>query len=243
MRKNGAMPSHTPSTAPQPRPGRPAMPRGQIVEAALELVDESGADEFSLRALAKRLHSSTATLYRHFTSKDELLAAAGEYVLGEARLALPAAGNEPTTGGGARRAGRDPWGDSLFAAADTLYATFAAHPHMVPVFGGGIALGPNALALREYVLAALLSGGFTPEVAGKAFTSVMHFTVGFCAQLSAPDPSAGEAGQELRDTFAALDPSEFPAIVAAAPHLPTPLREEFHFGLDCLIAGLAQLKD
>lgn len=244
-----------PDAAETSRPGRPSMPREQIVAATLELVDEYGADDFSLRSLAKRLHSSTATLYRHFASKEVLLSAVGELVLGEVSEALsrqPGGGTDGTESGDAPRSDSlsgiagdstdDRWRKDLVTAADALYRVFEAHPHMVAVLGDGIALGPNALVLREHVLAGLISGGFTPQIASKAFTSVMHYTIGFSAQLGRPDPSSGDSGRELQEFFAKLDPVVFPAVTASAAFLPVVLRDEFHFGLTCIISGLEPLR-
>jgi len=59
------------------------MPREQIVAAALAILDEEGADALSLRALAQRLESSTATLYRHFDSRADLLAQVVDRIFGE----------------------------------------------------------------------------------------------------------------------------------------------------------------
>lgn len=244
-----------PGTGETSRLGRPSMPREQIVAAALELVDEYGADDFSLRSLAKRLHSSTATLYRHFASKEVLLAAVGELVLGEVSEALshqPDGAARFTESGDASGAdlrsffsggsADDHWRQELFTAADTLYRVFESHPHMVAVLGDGIALGHNALVLREHVLAGLIEGGFTPQIASRAFTSIMHYTIGFSAQLGRPDPSSTDSGRELQRFFARLDPVAFPAVTASAAFLPIALRDEFHFGLTCIITGLEPVR-
>src|SRR5271165_3306208 len=63
--------------------GRPALPLDRILAVALELVDEHGADALSMRSLAQRLESGTATLYRHFANRSELVAMLVERVLGE----------------------------------------------------------------------------------------------------------------------------------------------------------------
>jgi len=53
--------------------------RRALVAAALEVIDQRGSPDFSLRALAQQLNVSHASAYRHFGSKDELLrAVAGE---------------------------------------------------------------------------------------------------------------------------------------------------------------------
>src|ERR1700704_6791191 len=64
------------------RRGRPPRSLERIVGVALEIVDEVGTD-FSMRLLADRLGSGTATLYRHLASKDELMAYVVDRILGE----------------------------------------------------------------------------------------------------------------------------------------------------------------
>lgn len=49
--------------------------RRALIEATLELVAESGPKGFTLAEAARRAGVSTAAPYRHFASKDELLAA------------------------------------------------------------------------------------------------------------------------------------------------------------------------
>ncbi len=41
---------------------------------ALQIADEEGAEALSMRALAERLGSGTATPYRHFSNRAELAA-------------------------------------------------------------------------------------------------------------------------------------------------------------------------
>ena len=55
------------------RPSRALLSREAIARAALEVVDESGADGLTMRALAHRLGVKAASLYNHVTGKDELL--------------------------------------------------------------------------------------------------------------------------------------------------------------------------
>src|SRR5690348_12669446 len=78
--------SDVPSAASGKRrsPGRPPIPRERIVATALRIVDEQGSEALSLRTLAQRLESSTATLYRHFSNRAELVAELIDLVLGNA---------------------------------------------------------------------------------------------------------------------------------------------------------------
>ena len=64
-------------------PRTPGPCPGSDRRAALELVDEHGADALSMRSLAQRLGSGTATLYRHFANRAELVAMVVDRMLGE----------------------------------------------------------------------------------------------------------------------------------------------------------------
>ncbi|MBH0781015.1 TetR family transcriptional regulator [Nocardia bovistercoris] len=52
--------------------------RAKIIETAIDLIADVGADAVQMRDVAKRSHVALATLYRYFRSKEHLLAAALE---------------------------------------------------------------------------------------------------------------------------------------------------------------------
>ena len=66
--------------------GRPAVPLDRILATALQLVDEEGAEALSMRTLAQRLESGTATLYRHFGNRGTLITHVIDRVFGEVDL-------------------------------------------------------------------------------------------------------------------------------------------------------------
>lgn len=208
--------------------GRPQVPFERMINAALKIVDESGPKALSMRQLAERIESGTATLYRHFASKDEILAYVVDLVLGEvdidtSRLSSPS------------------WQQACAMGAEALYSVLYAHPNVVPLIGAQIPVGPNALANREKVLAALLAHGFPPNFAARAYSTIMHYVLGFSSQVHATAGlSRTETGQ-LRDYYRTLNKAGFPATVAVANFLPRISDdEEFHFGLKLIIAGLEQ---
>jgi AcrR family transcriptional regulator len=197
----------------------------RVVGTALELIDEVGPDEFSMRLLAKRLGSSTATLYRHFDGKDEILVHVLDQVLGEIPRYLAGISADST------------WQAKLIGGAEAMFRTLRQHPRVVSLFDDQIPLGPHSLAGRETALAILLASGFPPEVAARALTAVGHYILGFVGQL------AGESvvgGQEIREFHGSLEPARFPATLASAPYLPSSLEAEFRFGLQLIVDGLAK---
>ena len=203
------------------------MPVDRIIVAALELVDEVGPDEFSMRLLAKRLRSSTATLYRHFAGKDEILVHVVDHVLGEVSRHLPGLVDTAT------------WQERLVASAEALFRTLKQHPKVAALFGDQIPLGPRGLAGREAAIGILLSSGFPPDIAARAYTAVAHFVIGFAIQLPANDTLGPEGNQGIHEFYRSLDPARYPATVTSAPYLPNSLDDEFRFGLQLIVDGLA----
>jgi AcrR family transcriptional regulator len=204
------------------------MPFDRVIVAAVELVDEVGAGEFSMRLLAQRLRSSTATLYRHFASKDEIFVHVVEHVLGEVPRHLP------------ELAATSTWQDRLVAGAEALFRTLKQHPKVARLLGDQVPIGPRGLAGREAAIGILLAGGFPAELAARAYTAVGHYVVGFAAQLPAGETSEQEENQALREFYRDLDPVRYPATTTSAPFLPSSLEDEFQFGLRLIVEGLAK---
>ncbi|MFD7973419.1 TetR/AcrR family transcriptional regulator [Streptomyces clavifer] len=214
------------TSAPAPRRGRgrPSLDTDQMVATALRLIDEHGVQAFSLRTLADALGSSTATLYRHFANKDEILVLTVDLALGEAHITPAGAPAD--------------WRDVLNAMAHQLRAVLARHPSLLPTLMDHVPVGPNALAQRERVLATLLHHGLPSALAARAFTAVGHYVIGFAVQQRESD------GPPLADYYGRLDPTTHPAIAATAETLTTiGPDDEFAFGLGLLLDGLAQQID
>ncbi|OBK07664.1 TetR/AcrR family transcriptional regulator C-terminal domain-containing protein [Mycobacterium sp. 1245852.3] len=198
----------------------------RIVAAALELVDEHGADGLSMRTLAQRLGSGTATLYRHFANRSELVAVIVDRMLGEADLdaeALTAL----------------PWQQACTSFAQRMFDALSRHGNVASLLIGHVPMGPNALARRERILSILLDNGFPPVVAAHAYATLSRYVLGFAIQRSRS--AAADDDAELTAAFHTLDPARYPATVAVADELPVPLEEEFAYGLRLIVAGLERL--
>ena len=62
--------------------------RRRLLDAAVQVLGEVGADRLTMEAVAERADAATRTLYNHFSSRDELIAAALGLLLQEARDSL-----------------------------------------------------------------------------------------------------------------------------------------------------------
>jgi AcrR family transcriptional regulator len=205
--------------------GRPALPLDRILAAALELLDEQGADALSMRSLAQRLGSGTATLYRHFANRSELVAMVVDHILGEVDL-------------DARAVTELPWQQACISFAQNMFDALSRHGNVASLLIDYTPMGPNALANRELCLSVLLDNGFAPAASAHAYATLARYVLGFAIQLSGSTAASGQQDAEVSAAFHQLDPSRYPATVAVADELPVPLEEEFTFGLRLIVAGL-----
>lgn len=217
----------------QPSParsrGRPALPMDRILAAALDLLDEQGAETLSMRSLAQRLESGTATLYRHFSNRSELVSMVIDHILGKVDLDADAVAALP-------------WQQACTLFAQHMFDALRRHGNVASLLIEYTPMGPNALANRERCLSVFLDNGFSPAVAAHAYATLARYVLGFAIQLSGTAAVAGRQDAELSAAFHELDPSRYPATVAVADDLPVPLAEEFAFGLRLIVAGLERLQ-
>jgi AcrR family transcriptional regulator len=206
------------------RPGRPPIPRERILQTALDLIDEDGPEALSLRALADRLSSSTATLYRHVSGRSELINLVIDRMIGEAGL------HE-------RDYADLPWDEACHRIATTVFETLSRHGNAARLLVDVVPTGPHGMAVRELLLGTLLRAGFPPDVAARTMAMLAHYVLGFAMQL--PQAGAGPARPDGTDGLRGAAPDDFPHIASVAHLLPRPLPEEFAFGLDLLLTALS----
>lgn len=207
-------------------PGRPPIPLNRIVTTALQIVDDEGADGLSMRTLAQRLDSGTATLYRHFTGRADLIAHVVDLVFGSVEI-------------DAAKLSAMTLQEACKAAAHSMFDALRRHPNVSPLLAEGVPIGPHALAAREAMIAILLDNGFPPSLAARSYATLARYILGFAIQLtghSTVDDS------QLTGVFHGLDPQLFPATVTVADHLPVQLEDEFALGLELIVNGLGQLR-
>ena len=132
---------------------------------------------------------------------------------------------------------RLPWPEACKAAAHSMFDALERHRNVTPLLVGNVPVGPNALAAREQMIAFLLANKFSPDLAARSYALLSRYVLGFAIQLTDGHTGVDDAG--LARMFHNLDSSQFPATVAVADHLPVPFDEEFDFGLELIVNGLA----
>ncbi|MGW7442528.1 TetR/AcrR family transcriptional regulator [Kitasatospora sp. NPDC054795] len=218
------------------RPRTPLLSRERIVAAALRLIDDEGLDALSTRRLATELSVSGPSLYNHFATKDDLLDAVVDSVIGEVDLSMfGAAAGAVGDAGAAGAAGStgSAWPQALRDWARSYRAALAAHPNIVPVLAQGPGRRPNALRLADAVFGHLVESGWPRGQATRIGALMRYFVTGSAlASFAAGFPADAEV----------YDAADYPHLGEAhrlAGHRGTVDEGAFETGLEALLDGLA----
>ncbi|WUD76193.1 TetR/AcrR family transcriptional regulator [Streptomyces sp. NBC_00510] len=201
------------------RPRKPLLSRERIVATALALVDGEGLQAVSTRRLAAELGVSGPSLYNHFTTKDGILDAVADAVVGEVDLSM-------------FDDGRD-WRDALLAWARSYRAALAAHPQIVPFLAQGPGRRPAGLRMADAVFGGMTAAGWPPAHATRVGALMRYFVAG---------SALGSFARGFVDDPSAYDPADYPHLGQA--HLLAERQQQvdegaFETGLRALVDGLA----
>ena len=231
-----------PGAAPEPpwrmlrpeRPARPALNREAIIEAAIAVLDEDGADGLSMRRVAERLGAGAASLYWHVPSKAVLIDLVLDRVAGELVLPPP----EP-----------DRWQEQLRELGHQIHELLNRHRDLGRLTLGRVPMGPNLVRFIEWQLALMRGAGVPDRVAALTGDLLTLYVGAFAFEDSVmrspaeEAPAHDEIARMFRDYLASLPAGSFPHTVEMADELVGPDRDDrFNFGLDVLIRGIASFE-
>jgi AcrR family transcriptional regulator len=196
--------------------------RQRVVEAALELIDEEGAEALSMRKLGRRLGVEGMALYTHVRGKPDLLDAVGTRVAD----ALDTDFDDSL-----------PWQERIRRGVVAWAELQEAHPRAFPlVYRAGLQTDAVSL-LTEELLDALRTAGFDAAGAALAYETIVVFVDGALLGRGAwTDDDLRSAWQQ---GGAWADRRRFPRFAEIAPHAAR-LRwsELLDSGLALLLDGL-----
>jgi AcrR family transcriptional regulator len=207
------------------RPSKPMLSRAIIARAALETVDEHGADGLTMRALAERLGVKAASLYNHLAGKDDLLDALSELVNQEIDL---------TPLGG------DDWHAGIDAYARGYRAVFLRHPNTIALLARRRVEADLQLRGYDALLGTLIRAGLTPADAAEAAAALDYLVLGSALETFTAGFTRPPSG--YRPQFPALATSLEAAALRdrGAPGLDD---RGFDLALRLLLAGLRADQD
>jgi AcrR family transcriptional regulator len=210
----------------------PALDQSQIVQAALDLLDEVGFDGLTMRNLAKKLGIQAASLYWHVRNKQDLMSLLAEEICASIR--------EPDR--------TLSWQNQLEAMANEYRQVLLAHRDAAQVLASsGGPSGPKRLRLTEIGLRTLLDAGFSQKDAAYAGMLFNDFVIMSVLEEMRYVNLGGEGTSEVvtsevQNWVESLPPNEYPSVVALADYLTDPDGDgRFRFGVELLRNGLETL--
>lgn len=206
--------------------GRAPLDRATIVAGGIELADEGGVDQLTMRRLAGRLGFKAMALYNHVASKDELLTLMVDAVAAEVGDASTA--DEPL--------------ERLRAHAIETRRALVRHP-----WASGIWLrylpGPARVDHMELMLRLLAESGLPHDLAHHGFHAVNNHVLGYTLQAQAMDfDESDQSGLDIAEQFVAgLSAETHPRTIAHVhEHLNGETTSSFELVLDLVLDGLVR---
>lgn len=198
---------------------RAGLDREQVVDAALDLVEEHGADALSMRKLAAELGVTTTTIYWHVGSRDELVIAVIQ------RLAEQQAKVRVT--GSTSRA-------RVASAARNIWRNARAHRNVTALASQVGATTLLELPLEVALVAELEAAGVTGERARDALRAILMVIAGFLVGAWRRDDIAPP---ELRPDalWASVDDGRISASTIAAMSAPPDFDELFETSVRAVV--------
>ena len=144
-----------------------------IVQAALDLLDETGMDGLTVRALASRLGVQAPALYWHVRNKQALLDEMATQIwrqVGDVMAGLP---------------GDLPWRELMRTYAATVRKELLGRRDGAKAFSGTTLTDPEVVRRQEVTFARLVGQGFTLRQAARSLLLLHYFTIGACVEEQA----------------------------------------------------------
>ncbi|QDI69409.1 TetR family transcriptional regulator [Streptomyces calvus] len=204
---------------------RAPLDRRRVADTALTLLNETGLDGLTLRAIARELDVKAPALYWHFKDKQALL---DEMATEMYRRMTAGTTLDPA----------DTWQERLLKANRGLRTALLAYRDGAKVFSGSRFTGIEHAEQMEDSLRLLTAAGFTLAQATRALNTTYLYTLGFVTEEQGVQPLPGERreGYDLDERARAM--ADFPLAARAGAEIFADYDRHFEEGLDLLIAGI-----
>ena len=210
---------------------RTPLSRGQVLQAAVTLADESGIGALSMRKLGQVLGVEAMSLYNHVASKGDLLDGMIDVVFSE--VGLPAG---------------DGWKAAMRQRAISVREVLGRHRWAIGLMESRSSPGPATLRHHDAVLGCLRGAGFSVELTAHAYSLLDSYIYGFALQeASLPFGTTEETAQVAQDIAGQMPAGEYPHLAElVTAHVLQPgyqYGREFEIGLDLILDALERIAD
>ena len=208
---------------------RTPLTRDRILDAALALADEHGAEAVTMRRLGDDLGYEAMSLYRHVANKHDLLNGMLDRVLGEFEPPSP----------------DEVWDAAIRRSAISVHESLQRHPWAIRLLMIPQHVRSQRLAYMDALLGRLRDAGFSAETTYTAYHVLDAHIFGFSLWHTTYERASTMPREVVEKLMREIPFDEYPHLgehrdqhMAEGPHREV---DAFAFGLDLILAGLAKL--
>ena len=197
----------------------------QIIAAATDITDRKGLPALTMQRIGQALGVEAMALYRYFPSKNALLGAIADSLIGQ--IAAPGTFGD--------------WESATRARMQAVRDLAHAHPDLFRMTLDRVPHSRTEAMLVETFVAMMREAGLDGSTALSVFRLISDYAIGFA--LAELRGFVLVPGQSTLDP-AALPGATYPEITQLAPQLSrTDPDAEFAFGVDLILTGVRALID
>ena len=200
-----------------------------IVETALRLIEEHGADALSVRRLGRALGADPSSLYRYFRHTDDLLLAVADELIGRTLRTWRPTGD---------------WRADLRDLGLRMHAGALAQPRAAVLSSYRVTGRVHEIQAVEAILGVVRGAGFPDPEAVRIYHAFVDQCLAFgaldSASIAMPKTARAADADVWRATYARLPATTHPHIAATARHLVADMpRSSYPAALDLLLSAAA----
>jgi AcrR family transcriptional regulator len=215
---------------------RPTLGASDVLAAAVDITRQEGMAALTVRRLCQQLDVTPPTIYWHVKSMSALVDMVVDEVVG--RFAKPG----PQQGD---------WVERMRVIQISVYETVVQVPGLAAVLARSLPTDAG-LDNAAFALSALQSHGFSDTECMSIFNTLSSYTMGYLLYVDAflaPAPNSTSSGKPRRNLAMTMTerrealadrPELRPFVATFARFNHRRAREQFMFGLDILLEGLAR---
>lgn len=200
-----------------------------LTRGALELLNDVGLEELSLRRLGAALKVRAGALYWHFKNKEELLNEMATLLLADAAPGL------------LPRRGRAGWKEYVSAFGEGLRKALLRYRDGARMVTGTKLTNTEYMKTAESIGAQLVEAGFTLRQGVVLLSTVYNYTLSFVIEEQAVFPRPGERSKQydIQRRSDTLSSEALPLMRQAGPILFDRFERRYKEGLALILQGAA----
>lgn len=207
---------------------RQPLTQERVLRAALDLADQQGLAQLSMRSLGAALGVQAMSLYNHVANKDALLDGIVDRVVSEIQVPSQAV----------------PWRMAMHQRAVSAHTVLLRHPWACGLLMSRVNVGPAMLRYVDATIGCLHRAGFSLPMVDHAWNAMDSFIYGFTLQKLNFPFEADQYSKIAAAYLPSLSAQQYPFMRALTEDVALGRHNGLHeldFGLNLILDGLERL--